>query len=151
GWTGSLGVGSGGGLSIGSASVSASVVNTIVSANTNNSGFTDISGTVNTGGSKNNLIGIGGGLTNGVNGNKVGFDHPILATLGSYGGPTRTMVPLPGSPAIDAGSNALIPSGVKTDQRGFARISGKSVDIGADEFGNATISGTIFNDTNGDG
>jgi len=58
---------------------------------------------------------------------------PMLAPLGDYGGPTQTMPPLPGSPAIDAGSNALLPAGLTTDQRGFARISGAAVDIGADE------------------
>ena len=33
------------------------------------------------------------------------------------------MALLPGSPAIDAGNNALIPAGVTTDQRGAARAS----------------------------
>ena len=37
-------------------------------------------------------------------------DRPVLAPLGNYGGPTQTMALLPGSPAIDAGSNALIPA-----------------------------------------
>ena len=44
--------------------------------------------------------------------------NPNLAPLGNYGGPTPTMIPLPGSAAICAGSAALIPSGVTTDQRG---------------------------------
>ena len=39
----------------------------------------------------------------------------------------------PGSPAIDAGNNALIPAGVGTDQRGFSRIVNGTVDIGAFE------------------
>ena len=43
---------------------------------------------------------------NGVNGNQVGVANPGLAPLGNYGGPTRTIALLPGSPAIDAGSNA---------------------------------------------
>ncbi len=42
-----------------------------------------------------------------------------LAPLGSYGGPTQTMVPLPGSPAICAGLASNIPAGVTTDQRGY--------------------------------
>ena len=48
---------------------------------------------------------------------------PVIAALGDYGGPTQTMPLLPGSPAIDAGSNALIPGGVTTDQRGVRASS----------------------------
>lgn len=58
--------------------------------------------------------------------------NPMLAPLGNYGGPTRTMPPLPGSPALDAGSNALA-DGLSTDQRGFTRIVNGTVDIGAVE------------------
>ena len=58
-----------------------------------------------------NLIGTGGsgGLVNGVNGNQVGVADPGLDPNGSpnNGGPTQTIALLPGSPAIDAGSNAL--------------------------------------------
>jgi hypothetical protein len=39
--------------------------------------------------------------------------------LGNYGGPTQTLIPLPGSSAICAGLQAKIPSGVTTDQRGL--------------------------------
>src|SRR5205823_1124701 len=77
--------------------------------------------------------------------------NPKLSSLGNYGGPTQTMVPLSGSPAIDAGSNSVLPAGLNRDQRNFPRISGTSVDIGAVEFGNATISGTVYNDANGNG
>jgi hypothetical protein len=49
---------------------------------------------------------------------------PALSALGSYSGTnalfsTPTILPEPGSSAICAGSSALIPSGVNTDQRGF--------------------------------
>ncbi len=57
-----------------------------------------------------NMIGTGGagGLTNGTNGNLVGVTSPDLATtLANNGGPTQTIALLFGSPAIDAGSNAL--------------------------------------------
>ncbi|HEX4794349.1 MAG TPA: choice-of-anchor Q domain-containing protein [Humisphaera sp.] len=63
--------------------------------------------------------------------------HPLnamLAPLGNYGGPTQTMPPLPSSPAIDRGSNALIPAKITTDQRGLPRIIDGVVDIGAVEF-----------------
>ena len=60
---------------------------------------------------------------------------PVFGPLADNGGPTQTMALLPGSPAIDAGSNALIPRGVTTDQRGpgIARIFNGTVDIGAYE------------------
>src|SRR5262249_50846756 len=65
---------------------------------------------------------------------------PLLAPLANYGGPTQTMGELPGSPAIDKGSNALAVDAssnpLTTDQRGsgFARIIGGTVDIGACEY-----------------
>ena len=81
---------------------------------------------------------------NGVDGNIVGVTNPVLAPLGNYGGPTQTMAELPGSPAIDAGSNALIPTGVTTDQRGtgYPRIVNGAVDIGAFESSGFTIAVT---------
>ena len=63
---------------------------------------------------------------------------PLLAPLGSYGGPTQTMPPLAGSPAIDAGSAAAA-SGIPTDQRGFPRVVGASVDIGAVEYESSPV------------
>jgi hypothetical protein len=79
-----------------------------------------------------NLIGNpAGGLVNGANGNLVGV-NPELGPLASNGGPTQTIVPLPGSPAIDHGSNAFVTPG-ETDQRGFPRIANGTVDIGAVE------------------
>ena len=57
---------------------------------------------------------------------------PMLAGLGSNGGPTLTHALLPGSPAIDHGNND---AGLATDQRGagFVRVAGASADIGAYE------------------
>lgn len=52
-----------------------------------------------------------------------------LAPLGQWGGPTQTMPPLPGSPAIDAGGATSL----TTDQRGLARVLGGGPDIGAFE------------------
>ena len=64
-------------------------------------------------------------LTNGV---------PLLAPLADYGGPTPTMPPLDGSPAIDGCTNG---TAFTTDQRGLPRIIGAYPDIGAVESGNA--------------
>jgi hypothetical protein len=54
---------------------------------------------------------------NGVNGNIVEPASSLkLAALGYYGGPTETMLPLPGSPAHCAGATSNFPG---VDQRGF--------------------------------
>lgn len=83
-----------------------------------------------------NLVGANNGstgLNNGINGNIIGTTNsPINPRLGAVqdnGGPTWTMSLLTGSPAMDAGDDAL--SG--TDQRGLPRLSGAHVDIGACE------------------
>jgi predicted outer membrane repeat protein len=125
--------GSGGGTFGGTVTLN----NTLIAGNTAATD-PDVAGTVNSG-SGFNLIGNGtgmSGITNGTNGNQVGTStspiNPLLAALGSYGGLTQTMALLPGSPALDAGSNAL-DGGVTTDQRGDARIVNGTVDIGAFE------------------
>ncbi len=71
--------------------------------------------------------------------------NALLATLANYGGSIQTIALLPGSPAINAGSNALA-TGLTTDERGagFNRIVNGTVDIGAFEsrgFTLATVSG----------
>ncbi len=109
------------------------LINTIVAGNRSATTVKDIDSPVEPG-STNNLIGDGtgvSGITNGVSGNIVGTAaapiDPLLAPLGNYGGPTLSMPPLPGSPAIGAGkSGAGIPA---TDQRGKPR--GGSIDIGS--------------------
>ncbi|MBI3864215.1 MAG: Ig-like domain repeat protein [Planctomycetia bacterium] len=93
-----------------------------------------------------NLIGDGtnSGLVNGVNHNLVGTAasllNPLLGPLANNGGPTQTMALLPGSLAIDAGSNALPVDPITGlplpyDQRGagFNRIVGAAADLGAFE------------------
>ena len=82
-------------------------------------------------------MGASGGLVNGVNCNQVGVADPGLDPNGlqQNGGPTETIALVSGSPAIDAGSNALAvdPQGdpLTTDQRGpgFPRIGFGTVDI----------------------
>ena len=67
----------------------------------------------------------------------------ILAPLATNGRPTQTHLLVPGSPAINAGENILIPPGVTSDQRGFPRVQNGKVDIGAVEVGGATDVPTI--------
>jgi parallel beta-helix repeat protein len=59
---------------------------------------------------------------------------PRLGPLQDNGGPTQTMALLPGSAAIDAGDNSLVPTGVTTDQRGRDRFVNGITDLGAFEF-----------------
>jgi hypothetical protein len=118
--------------------------NSIVAGSQNVGG--DIAGLVS---GHNNVIDDpngAGGLT-ATNGNVL-VSNPRLGTLGDYGGPTQTMVLLPGSPAISAGSTAFIPAGITTDQRGVARTHGNSVDAGAVEAGPATLVVTTLIDEN---
>ena len=63
---------------------------------------------------------------------------PRLNPLGNNGGTTQTRLPLPGSPALDAGDDTICnqtgPGTVnKLDQRGVARPIGAHCDIGATE------------------
>lgn len=81
---------------------------------------------------------------------------PNLLPLGNYGGPTMTMPPRPGSPAIDAGDNSLAKdadgNALISDQRGQPRIldgngdGTATVDIGAVEFQPALNIGDINQD-----
>ena len=67
-----------------------------------------------------------------------GVIDPMLTALADHGGPTQTHLPLPGSPAIDAGNTTLT-----TDQRGLTRPidiqtignASNGADIGAVERG----------------
>jgi hypothetical protein len=118
--------------------------NTLIARNTSTGSAPDVRGSVNAT-SGFNLIGDGTGMTgisNGLNGNQVGTSanpiDPLLAPLGNYGGPTQTLALLPGSPALDASSNALR-GGATTDQRGYARIVNRTVDIGAFESRGFTV------------
>ncbi len=71
---------------------------------------------------------------------------PNLAPLANNGGPTQTMSLLPGSPAFNAGNNAVVLTSDITDQRGagFARINGGTVDIGAFEVLNTAPTAVTF-------
>jgi hypothetical protein len=65
-----------------------------------------------------------------------------LSTLSNHGGPTLSLVPLPGSPAIDAGQM----SDIVSDAHGFSRLAGAAPDAGAVETDAAALA-----DTDGDG
>ena len=158
--SGNSAYGGGGLLNIGGGAM-ATLTNCTVSGNsaTNGGGLANLIGTVTltntivagqTGGGDINggsVLGnynlIGTGSISGSN-NITGVANPGLAPLGDYGGPTQTMALLPGSPAINAGDNSLIPAGVTTDQRGpgFPRIVNGTVDIGAFESSGFTIAVT---------
>jgi hypothetical protein len=93
----------------------------------------DIADNGNLGGS-NNLVEDGSGLSGWLRGD------PRLGLLHDNGGPTQTIALLPGSPAIDAGKNSLVPAGVTTDQRGGPRIVNGAADLGAFELEPAPLS-----------
>lgn len=115
--------------------------NTIITNNAPYSTFPqpDVRGAFSSRG--HNLIGSNegsSGFTNGQNGDQVGTSasplDPKLGPLQDNGGPTKTLEPLPGSPAIDAGDDSLAAS-LSTDQRGdgYPRKRYAAVDIGAFE------------------
>lgn len=92
----------------------------------------------------NGSIACAGSITNGGynidSGTSCGFGSaggsmsntdPRLAPLGNYGGPTKTMALLIGSPAIDAVLSGCPPP--TTDQRGVSRPQGAHCDVGAFE------------------
>ncbi len=100
--------------------------NTLIAGN-----VTDVSGNVVSQGY--NLIGNAGGSSGWVASDLLDV-NPLLGPLGNYGGPTKTMPLLPGSPAIDAGDNNGTPA---TDQRGFSLVG--TADIGAFESQGFTV------------
>lgn len=79
------------------------------SATSNSDGFADIYPSYTDGGG--NLADTSSSVTSPIT--------PELAALGNYGGPTQTMPPLPGSPAMCKGLASSIKAGVTTDQRGY--------------------------------
>ncbi|MBH8564824.1 cadherin-like domain-containing protein [Nostoc sp. CENA67] len=119
--------------------------NTIIAGNFDTSNQApDISGNIT--GDANNLIGSLTGTSGTIGtGSDITFAsagitniNQVLAALANNGGTTQTHALVAGSAAINAGNNALVPSGVTTDQRGtgFNRISRNTVDIGAYEVQN---------------
>ncbi len=144
--------GEGGGINTYNSNTQFVLNNTLVAGNLDSLSVpSDVAGQVDST-SRNNLIGVasdidGGitGISNGSQGNLIGpRGSPINALIGPLagnGGLTPTVALLAGSPALDAGSNALAVDpttgqALATDQRGtgYPRISGNAVDIGAYEY-----------------
>ncbi|MEZ6125600.1 MAG: choice-of-anchor Q domain-containing protein [Planctomycetaceae bacterium] len=146
-----------GGLAVGSGNLS--IVNTIIAGNTGvyypnepwrpETLVADLVGVIS-GGVQHSLLGqvpTGSGLTTGSDGNVVGVDwKSVLANdgvtvlLSDNGGPTRTIMILSGSEAVDAGDNAAVAGVLDFDQRlTFPRVNDgnddqtAAVDLGAVE------------------
>jgi uncharacterized repeat protein (TIGR01451 family) len=144
GFVGSSG-GFGGGIFNGAATVD--VKNTIIAGNSVAAGGSgpDLSGTFNS--QDYNLIGSTSGATiQGTTTHNITGVSANLGPLQNNGGPTQTMQPLPGSPAINAGDPNNLPPDtfdlnnngdtaepLPVDQRGFTRVVGSGFDIGAVE------------------
>jgi hypothetical protein len=112
------------------------IANTIVAGNTISSIVSegaDVSGVIISKG--HNLIGEQDGSSGWISSDDRGTVstplNPHLSPLGQFGGGVQTLVPLTGSLAIGHGSVSLIPGGISTDERGFARVVAGKVDIGA--------------------
>lgn len=146
-------VSAGGGILNAGGSGQVSLANTIIAGNTIGSSGTgpDIDGSVTSLG--NNLIGQSDGSSGWIAGSdQTGTTaSPLSADLGSLannGGSTQTLLPATNSPAVNAGSNALVPNGVTTDQRGLPRVVGGTVDIGAVEIANPRLPDLIVSNAN---
>jgi hypothetical protein len=117
---------------VASPSPAGTIRNTIIAGNRASS-CPDVNGYLPSSG--HNLIGDGTGGSGFGASDLVGTAaHPIgpqLSPLQNNGGPTPTIALLPGSPAIGAGDNTGAPV---SDERGFTRIVGGTIDIGAFEF-----------------
>jgi predicted outer membrane repeat protein len=124
--------------------------NTILAGNVDTNGAPDCEGTVMSQGY--NLIGNNHGCTfagtstdqQGTAGSPI---DPQLGPLQNNGGATLTHSPLPGSPAIDAGSPSAPGSGdacESSDQIGTSRPQGPRCDIGAVELG-MSVSAPVLN------
>jgi IPT/TIG domain len=132
-----------------------SLLDTVVAGNTADQGDPDVfsDGSVPQTSANFSLIGdsAGDGITSSTATDIIGSSsspvNPLLGALASNGGPTQTMLPLAGSPVIDAGVDA---DGMSIDQRekprtvklGFPEpAGGDGTDIGAVELQDTEIAG----------
>ncbi len=120
-----------------SAATAFGVSNSIIANNFNRYGNVDIDGTVVV---NHSLIrNVGAALISGGN-NRFDID-PKLGPLAFNGGPTKTYLPLTGSPVIDMAGD---PGTLTKDQRGLPRRVGVASDMGAVE--RQTVEDEIFRD-----
>ncbi len=133
--------GSAGGLSI-DPGATANVFNTVIASNIDTSGGApDVRGTVTTGGTTDIVTNATG--STGIPAVSVKTAAQIaLGPLQNNGGPTFTRLALAVSVLINAGNNAAA-AALTTDQRGFLRVVGPSVDIGATEFQPPAVTVTL--------
>ena len=152
-------VNTGNGAGIVNNSGTTNLKNTIVADNTKPGNTpSDLSGTFNS--QDYNLIGNDSGATfTGTTTHNILNVSANLGALGNNGGPTQTMHPLPGSPAINAGDDgtSLPPDtldadndsdtteALPVDQRGFTRVVHNKFDIGAVEVQAGTADHLVFN------
>ncbi|MCW5961443.1 MAG: CSLREA domain-containing protein [Pyrinomonadaceae bacterium] len=148
----------GGGIHRGTTNVNFFIRNCIVAGNNGVSTSPDITNSTNGIDSEgNNIIGNVGTSTGWETSDLLNID-PMLGMLADNGGPTQTMLPMSGSPAIDGGQNCVLdlscatnnpPQAVVTDQRGTTRPSGANVDIGSVEVAatSASVSGKLQTST----
>lgn len=132
------------------------IQNSIVANNTSGSVGPDIRSGFDSAGY--NIIGNTSGVNNSTANTGDQFNvNPNVGALADNGGPTRTHALLAGSPAINAGSNALAVdqngNPLQFDQRGscYKRIVGGTVDIGAYEKDATGQCGSTKFDFDGDG
>ena len=117
---------------------SLTLYNSIVAGNGDDGTAPDIFASLDVMNVEHSLIGdtTGFGITATTGTGNILNQLPMLGPLADNGGRTQTHVLLVGSPALNAGSNAIVSAaGVTTDQRGEARIEFGTVDIGAVEVG----------------
>ena len=144
--TNNVAAGVGGGIAVGDVQATAELLNTIVAGNS--AGATaiasDISGRVVDAG--HNLVGIAAasaGLgASSFAGTVTDPLDPGLEALTNNGGQTETYLLSANSVAVNAGASSRLPT---TDQRGFIRVAGAAVDIGAVEMAASELPPDVFN------
>ncbi|MEI6653274.1 MAG: choice-of-anchor D domain-containing protein [Verrucomicrobiota bacterium] len=139
--TGNAGTSGGGGMSF--ISGTATLRNSLIAQNTAPSGpdIQRVSGTLSSVGA--NLIGDNSTVTaefpaGPLHGTAAAPVNPLLGPLADNGGPTLTRAFQGNSPAVDAGVDTG--STPVTDQRGYSRVLGNGMDLGAVESGAVNFS-----------